>query len=180
MKKFFNNWKIKSIKSVIIAIISILLLIGLDQLSKYLVVNDDTLYSGASVAIIPSVLNFDLCYNTGIAWGMFKNSQWFFAIVSFVFGTIGLIYVIFNVDFKNNILFNISLILIIGGTFGNGIDRAFFQKGVIDFISLEFWPLQNFPTFNVADSLICVGAFLLAFYILFIYKEPTNEGEEHA
>lgn len=87
-----------------------------------------------------------------------------------------------NVDFKKNIVYTLSLILIFSGTFGNMIDRIFSSKGVIDFIDPVF---MDFAIFNVADSYITIGAILLAVYILFIYKdpeetkiEPTNEIDE--
>jgi signal peptidase II len=58
----------------------------------------------------------------------------------------------------------VSIYLIISGGLGNLIDRTFRPDGVVDFISLAFYGifgLERFPTFNVADSSISVGAVLL-------------------
>jgi signal peptidase II len=63
-----------------------------------------------------------------------------------------------------------SLGLILGGALGNLLDRVFHGK-VIDFIS---WHYQNyyFPTFNIADSAVCVGAFLYLIALLHEEKGP--------
>jgi signal peptidase II len=57
-----------------------------------------------------------------------------------------------------------SIYIIISGGLGNLIDRIFRPEGVVDFISFAFYGifgLERFPTFNVADSSISVGAVLL-------------------
>lgn len=54
--------------------------------------------------------------------------------------------------------------LILGGGFGNLIDRVFRPEGVIDFLSFKFYGLfglERFPTFNVADSAIVMGGIVI-------------------
>ena len=79
------------------------------------------------------------------------------------------------VDFKNNILLSIALILIDAGAIGNLIDRAFFEKGVIDFLNFEF---MNFPIFNFADTCLTIGACVLVVYIIFFYKEEDRKNKD--
>ncbi|TXT48687.1 MAG: signal peptidase II [Spirochaetes bacterium] len=70
-----------------------------------------------------------------------------------------------------------SIYLIISGGLGNLIDRTFRPDGVVDFISLAFYGLfglERFPTFNVADSSISVGAVLLILSGFLWSKEPGD------
>ena len=62
---------------------------------------------------------------------------------------------------NNAIALRISLGLIVGGALGNLFDRVVFGK-VVDFISVGWW-----PSFNIADSAISVGMFLLIFTMIF-------------
>ena len=76
-------------------------------------------------------------------------------------------------------LMRTSITLILAGGLGNLLDRAFHPGGfVVDYIYFE--PI-NFPIFNLADICVCVGTFLLAFYILFVEgKQPLAEGSAPA
>lgn len=52
--------------------------------------------------------------------------------------------------------------LVVGGALGNAVDRVLRDGAVVDMIDLDFWPLQTFPVFNVADIGISVGAAAVA------------------
>ena len=107
--------------------------------------------------------------NTGAAWGMFSGKILGLVLVSVVM-IIALF--VFNHFVKNkNVFYCISFGFIIGGAVGNMIDRIWL-KYVRDFIFLDFWP--TFPIFNLADSFLCVGAVMLAIFILFM-SEKKNE-----
>ncbi len=163
-----NNKKYKII-NIIIASVCCLVLIGIDQLTKQLAVNN--LQQGEKVVFIKGILNLRLEYNTGFAFGMGGGYQIIWGIISII-GCIVIGFFMRKIDFKHNLVFSLCLILLFAGTFGNMIDRLFYEKGVIDFFDLAF---MNFAVFNVADSCITVGAILLAVYILFIYKEPQKK-----
>lgn len=112
--------------------------------------------------------------NTGAAFGIFSGRTMTLAIVSIIM-IIALF--IFNYFVKNkNTFYCISFGFIIGGALGNLYDRLFLQS-VRDFIYLDFFP--TFPTFNMADTFLCIGAVMLAVYILFFYnrkdKSKNNE-----
>jgi len=149
-----------------------LILIGIDQLTKQLAVNN--LQLGEKVVFIKGLLNLRLEYNTGFAFGMGGGYQIIWGIVSII-GCCVIAFFMRKVDFKHNLVFSLCLILLFAGTFGNMIDRLFYKSGVIDFFDLAF---MNFAVFNVADSYITIGAILLAVYILFIYKEPQKKNEQ--
>ena len=59
----------------------------------------------------------------------------------------------------------LSFGFIIGGALGNLVDRIMLSY-VRDFIYLDFFP--TFPVFNIADSFLCIGAVMMAIYILFL------------
>jgi len=84
---------------------------------------------------------------------------------------IGIIFFLRNkIDLKNKLVF-FSLIFILGGSLGNMIDRLRVGS-VIDFLDFRIWPI-----FNIADSALNIGLFLLILHFLF-HKEDENQDEE--
>jgi len=70
-----------------------------------------------------------------------------------------------------------ALAAIIGGGFGNMVDRLFRPEGVVDFIDVRFYGifgLERWPTFNIADSSVVIGGILLAVSFIF-EKEGKDE-----
>ena len=96
--------------------------------------------------------------NTGAAFGLFKNSTWFFIAVSVIAVVIIraiLLKAIRNDKFFGNFILNLGLILIMSGALANLIDRVSLRY-VVDFIDVRIWPV-----FNLADSSITIGTALL-------------------
>jgi signal peptidase II len=117
-----------------------LLLVLFDQLFKHLI----RLKGG-----------FYLC-NPGIAWGIKLPAGlfWFFWIVIVFF----ILFLIYQEAFKktrSDIFFLFALLLILGGTIGNLIDRLFLGC-IIDYIDLKIWPI-----FNLADVFIVIGVIIV-------------------
>ncbi len=138
-----------------------LILVFLDQLTKYIVVQKIPIND--SIVVIPGFFSLSHVRNTGAAFGLFADQRWIFM----VFTTIVLIvaaWLLLSKKVKNHwgIL---SLSMIIGGGIGNMIDRVCWGE-VIDFFAFNFWGYQ-FAVFNVADIFVCCGTFVLAFYIFF-------------
>jgi len=104
-------------------------------------------------------------HNTGGVFGLFQGHSFALTIVALVGITIFLLYALFGyrrLPFLDNILNRVALGLILGGTVGNLIDRLNPNlNGVTDFISIGIW-----PTFNIADSAITIGAILFAYSLL--------------
>ncbi len=83
----------------------------------------------------------------------------FFYVVTLV--VIGLVILwIRKLDIKKEKLLVIALSLILGGALGNFIDRVMYQH-VVDFINTYIFG-YDFPIFNIADSALCIGVFLMA------------------
>lgn len=145
-------------------ILIIFCVLALDLLTKHL-------FYGVRQDFIPNLIAFRECeLNTGGAWSVLSGNVVLLAIITFVFVICA---IIFDIFFKNKSkLYFISFAFILGGALGNLIDRIFLG-GVRDFIFFEFMP--NFPTFNVADSFLCVGFVLLCIFVLFFYKKEEKK-----
>ncbi len=143
------------------------LLIIIDQASKFATIK--FLKPVGSVTLIGGI--FDLTYveNRGAAFGIMQNHRWIFIVLTIVI-TIALLFYKIKYKPKDKVL-NASLCLLVSGALGNLIDRIF-RGYVVDMLEVTF---INYPVFNVADCFVVTGAFLLSFYILFIYKEPKKE-----
>lgn len=135
-------------------IIVFLLILIADQVSKNTLVNN--LYLGQSIPVIPKIFHITLVYNTGIAFGLFKNQTVLLSVVSFFV----IILIVFNLlgqkkQKEIDRLESFALYLILAGAVGNLIDRL--RLGfVIDFLDFRVWPV-----FNLADSAITIGMVLL-------------------
>jgi signal peptidase II len=149
------------------------LVIVLDQFVKYVVVA--VLQPYAPREVIPGILNWTLAFNTGAAFSFLADQQgwqrWFFTLLA-----VGVSAVLVNWlrrTPRNDWRTALPLALVIGGALGNLIDRIRLGH-VIDFIQvyLGSWP---FPSFNVADSAISVGAVLLVFFGLFTHDKTATK-----
>ena len=149
-------------------IIGYLIVIGLvliDQISKIIVVNNMELFK--LVPFADPLLNFRFTYNEGAAWSILSDHRWILAVVS-ILASAALLYLMKDFSLKKDKIYSISLALITGGAIGNGIDRIFREHGVVDFLEFGF---MNFPIFNLADTFLTIGVFMLGFYVLFLSKD---------
>ena len=138
--------------------ISILLLIILDQAVKGYVVKEIPL--GGMRRFIPKVVSLTYLKNSGAAFSMLENQQWFFTIITLI--AMGVAFVYLYRHIKGSIWLLLGLTLIISGGIGNFIDRLR-QGFVVDMFHLDF---MNFAIFNVADIYLTIGVGLLLIYLL--------------
>ena len=138
--------------------ISILILILLDQAVKGYVVKEIPL--GGMRRFIPKVVSLTYLKNSGAAFSMLENQQWFFTIITLI--AMGAAFVYLYRHIKGSIWLLLGLTLIISGGIGNFIDRLR-QGFVVDMFHLDF---MNFAIFNVADIYLTIGVGLLLIYIL--------------
>ena len=131
----------------------------IDQLSKIYINSSMDLHT--SITVIENYFNITYLRNKGAAFGFLANNSYrlpFFILVSLVaIVVIGVAFYRLRPDQK---LATFCLALILSGAVGNLIDRVRLGE-VIDFIDVH-WYQYHYPAFNVADSAICVGVFLLA------------------
>jgi signal peptidase II len=135
----------------------IFFVVFMDQLVKFVIHKNLVLHQ--EIVVIPGFFNIDYVQNTGAAWGMFSSLTWLLGLLS---ASAFILIVLFRKKiFENNIWHTISYILLASGIAGNMIDRI--RNGyVIDFLHF-YLKSYHFPSFNIADSAICVGVF---FYII--------------
>ncbi len=137
-------------------------IVGLDQLTKYLVVKNLELHK--SITIINGVLNFTRTGNDGAVAGILDDHRWVFMSVSTVAIIAMLIFMFgFYKKYYSPLLYT-SLSMVVGGGIGNMIDRIALVD-VVDFIDVKFIPFWKL-IFNVADIFVCVGCALILFYVI--------------
>ena len=133
------------------------LVIVLDQLSKAWMSNHFAF--GESLTVL-SVFNLVLAHNTGAAFSFLNDAggmqRWLFSIIA-VAASGWIVWLLRR--HHQQLLFSWGLSMILGGALGNLIDRLSYGY-VVDFLSLH-WGVHYFPAFNLADSSITCGAFLL-------------------
>lgn len=142
----------------------ILLVIAADLASKHIVQVNESLHN---VVIIPNFFHITYAENTGMAWSMLSGQIAFLSLVSAAAIGVMLWYLYVK---KPDRLSRIALALMIGGAAGNLFDRLYFGY-VRDFLDFYIFG-YDFPIFNIADSALCIGVFLLAVAAL---KEENKE-----
>ncbi len=145
------------------AIITVLVVV-IDQISKWLVVRDVPLYG--KINLLP-FLDVTHIRNPGAAFGIFRDLPESLRLPMFVLVLIAAAVVIVYFLSKtgnNDRLLVVSLALILGGAIGNSIDR-FRLRYVTDFIDFHWFgnPALHWPPFNLSDSAITIGVILILF-----------------
>ena len=144
---------------VLLALVA-LVVIGLDQMTKYLVVRDLT--PGVPVSLIDGVLQLRLTRNPGAAFSMATGMTWIFTLIACAVSV-----VIVRVARRlGSVVWAVALGLLLGGALGNLTDRLFRAPGigrghVVDFIEYLKFPFASFPVFNVADCSVVTAAALI-------------------
>lgn len=134
----------------------------LDQLSKELVLA--SLQEFEVVPVIANFFNLTLHYNAGVAFGMFATWEEPLRTIVLTIAklfALGLCLWLLRKQYKDSLVGQSALACIVGGALGNIIDRFRFGQ-VVDFLDVYFRD-YHWPTFNIADSAICIGVALLLF-----------------
>lgn len=157
MSRRFQNW-------LILLGITTLTLIA-DRVTKSLVANNLALNESwhPPVSFLRRIFSLTYTTNTGAAFGLFPNQGFLFIVIALVVATAIIFY--YRHLPAGYGLVRLALGLQLGGALGNLADRLR-QGYVIDFVDLNFWPLQDWAVFNLADSAIVVGVSLLALAML--------------
>ncbi|MCK5542300.1 MAG: signal peptidase II [Desulfobacterales bacterium] len=137
-----------------------------DQITKYIIKSTLQLYE--SIPVIKGFFNIIFVENPGGAFGLLADNS--VLVRKFVFLFLSSIIAIFVLWFYTKIckeyyFLSCGIAMIFGGAVGNLIDRFRFEGKVVDF--LDFY-IKNYhwPAFNVADSAINIGMFILLYHIL--------------
>ena len=123
----------------------------LDQFTKHLA--QGNIPYGHQIPVIPGFFSLSHVHNTGAAWGMFQgHNRW---LIGLSFVLLGMVIVFRRYFLTASRLSHVAAGLILGGIVGNLVDRV--RLGyVVDFLDFLLWRYP-FPSFNIADSSICIG-----------------------
>ena len=129
----------------------------LDQWTKWLIVKN--MEFGERISVWDPWFGILSHRNRGAAWGMLEGQMWLFSIVTIA--VIGAIIYFYHKEAKGKPLFQVGLMLLLGGAIGNFIDRLF-RGEVVDFVDVLI-PIMNydFPIFNIADAALTIAVIVL-------------------
>ena len=137
-----------------IIILSIILL-AIDQISKILITNVMDINVG--IELIKDFFYLTYTHNTGAAFSILTGKRIFLILIAII-----ILIIIFNYIRKNKVegkIEKMAFSLIIGGSIGNLLDRII-GGYVVDFLDFKIFG-YDFPIFNLADTFIVIGVFLL-------------------
>ncbi|MCM1158956.1 MAG: signal peptidase II [Bacteroidales bacterium] len=151
------------------AILSFLVLVSLDQFTKYLVDHHMALYD--SIPLVKDLFELHYIRNYGAAWGLLQNKQLLFYLCTVFVCIAGIFLYIRCSKLQAYQDIQLLIVLILSGAVGNFIDRIRF-KYVIDFL---YFKLIDFPVFNIADCYVTIGFILMIILLFFKYGEEDLE-----
>ena len=152
-------------KKNVIFLLTVAVLLILDQVTKYVIHTGMALHE--SIPVIPGFFSITYIRNPGAAFGFLAGASPTFRYVFFIGITIAAIGLILHYQrtyVAGALLLTISLGMILSGAVGNLIDRVRFGE-VIDFLDV-YLGTTHWPAFNIADSAISVGAFILFIHLI--------------
>ena len=114
--------------------------------------------------VIGEAVRFTLVYNPGAAFGLHLGdfSRWIFMVLTI--GALVILGRLYRATRDGDLTRTMAIALVCAGAVGNLIDRIKSPLGVVDFIDVGFGDTR-WPTFNVADMAVSIGAFLLAWVL---------------
>jgi signal peptidase II len=117
------------------------------------------------------ILSLTYVTNTGAAFGMLPQLAALYPLIAVT--VLVALFFFFRGLATSGLPTAIGLGLLLGGTVGNNIIDRLWHGYVTDFVDLNFWPLREWPVFNVADSSIVVGVCILTVYLLLQKEQPA-------
>lgn len=147
---------------------------------------------GQTIPLIGDILRLTYIENPGMAFGIDFGGKMFFAVFSII-ASIGIFWYLYTIR-DERLRVRLPLALILGGAFGNLIDRVFygvlygeaplFQGAVVDFLDVIFFNINIFgyqmarwPVFNIADSSVTIGVILLLIFHRESFRTHPQDGK---
>ncbi|MFA1737139.1 signal peptidase II [Lysinibacillus fusiformis] len=143
----------------------------LDQWTKWLIVKN--MEYGERIAVLDPWFGILSHRNKGAAWGMLEGQMWLFSIVTVA--VICAIVYFYHKEAKGKPIFQVGLMLLLGGAIGNFIDRLF-RGEVVDFVDVLIPIIKyDFPIFNVADAALTIAVVIL---MIGLIREDKKEKKQ--
>ena len=174
----------------LVPLVLALVVIVLDQVTKILVTQNIPLYEMGE-SFFGGFFRIIHVNNPGIAFSI--GQGWSIAVRSILFRAVPLIvlFVVLGVYMRNDDFSTLqrwSISGIVGGGFGNLIDRFFRSEGVVDFLDFQWFGIEKspfkflrwerWPTFNVADAAVVVCGILLIVSFIIVMKKSKTAGAD--
>lgn len=164
-----KKWWLYLVELAVIAIIIIADLLGKKYAWAYLETQPGLVHND----FIPGLFNLYYKENSGGGWGILADKTVALTVVTFIVLAIIGIYLIFSL--KESEWLRIALVFVFGGGIGNNVDRVAFGY-VRDFIQFAFW--EDFPIFNIADSFITIGMFMLIVVLIVMLVDEGKKSQK--
>ena len=161
-------------KTFVLALLTGLVFLILDQLTKYWIAAE--IPFGTRQTVIPGFFNLTYVTNTGAAWGILSGRYWLLLSISAAVFCAAIWYLRYLTEGWKARYF--AIFLVMSGILGNSIDRVF-RGAVVDFLQFYIGKYV-WPSFNVADSCICVGVFIYILSSLFRPDRKKNDPDSSA
>ncbi|GAA3350467.1 MULTISPECIES: signal peptidase II [Bacteria] len=143
----------------------------LDQWTKWLIVKN--MEYGERIAVLDPWFGILSHRNRGAAWGMLEGQMWLFSIVTVA--VICAIVYFYHREAKGKPIFQVGLMLLLGGAIGNFIDRIF-RGEVVDFVDVLIPIIKyDFPIFNVADAALTIAVVILMIGLIMEDKKEKKQ-----
>ena len=149
-------------------LLTVVVLVAADQFSKYIVV--ENIAENSNIVLIKDFFNLTYVKNYGAGFSILQNQKIFLIVIAII-AIVVVTYLLIKSS-NSEVLNRICYLLIIGGTLGNLFDRIRFSY-VIDFLDFYIFG-YDFPVFNIADSFLTIGCFLLIISILLEGRNAKN------
>lgn len=144
-------------------LLGVILIIIIDQFTKFLAITK--LKPIGTIPVIKDLFEFTYVENFGAAFGILQDRKIFFVLMTTIV-VVGISVFLWKYSTNINNFMKIGLIMLLGGSIGNFIDRI--RLGyVVDFLSVKLINKYDFPVFNIADIFIVAGTLILLVLVTF-------------
>lgn len=123
--------------------------------------------------LVPHLFNLVMVPNTGAGFGILQGKTVALTVITLIVIAAIVVYLFFAL--KESEWLRISLVFITAGGIGNIVDRIKFGY-VRDFLQFAFW--EDFPSFNIADSFVTVGAFMLVVVLIIMLVQEGKKNQK--
>ena len=161
-----KKWWIYLVELAVVAIILVADLLSKQAAWEYL-------NSYGVKTLVPHLFNLVMVPNTGAGFGILQGKTVALTVITLIVIAAIVVYLFFAL--KESEWLRISLVFITAGGIGNIVDRIKFGY-VRDFLQFAFW--TDFPSFNVADSFVTVGAFMLVVVLIIMLVQEGKKNQK--
>ena len=133
-----------------------------DYVTKMIALN--TLAPFAPQQVVGDALRLTLVRNQGAAFGLYLGEYSRYIFMVLTVGALVILWRLYQSTRDGDLPRTLAIALVCAGALGNLVDRVRWHEGVVDFIDVGFRDMR-WPTFNVADMAVSIGAFLLAWVL---------------